>query len=96
MLVRIWKRSHQTLLVGVLNDTASLQNCLAVPFKTANESVIPRAGNSTLGRLSQRKLNFHKHFVVKSLSRVSLSATLWTIAHQAFFSCPWHFPGKNI
>lgn len=53
------KGSHQILLVGMLNDTASLQNCLAVPFKTANGSVIPRAGNSTRPRenlFSQRNI----------------------------------------
>ena len=46
------EKKSSNIAGGVLNDTASLQNCLAVPFKTANESVIPRAGNSTLGRLS--------------------------------------------
>ena len=39
---------------------------------------------------------------VKSLSRVRLFATLWTVAYQAPLSmgfsrllCPWDFPGKN-
>ena len=31
---------------------------------------------------------------VKSLSRVRLFATPWTVAHQALR--PWDFPGKNI
>jgi len=30
---------------------------------------------------------------VKSLSRIPLSATLWTVAHQLLR--PWDFPGKN-
>ena len=29
----------------------------------------------------------------QSLSRVLLSATQWTVAHQ--LPCPWDFPGKN-
>ena len=31
--------------------------------------------------------------VCSSLSRVQLSATPWTVAHQA--PCPWDYPGKN-
>lgn len=62
------KGSHQILLVGMLNDTASLQNiCSDLPFKTANGSVIPRAGNSIV----PEKTYFHKEtFVIESLSHV--------------------------
>ena len=58
------KGSHQTLLVGMLTDTASLQNCLAVHFKTADGSAIPTVGNSTCPRenlFSQRNILLLSH-----------------------------------
>ena len=36
---------------------------------------------------------YHPKKKVKSLSRVRLFATPWTVAQQ--FLCPWDFPGKN-
>ena len=41
-----------------------------------------------------RRKDTHACEEVKSLSRVQLFVTPWTVAHQALF-CPWDSPGKN-
>ena len=70
---QIWLRSNRnshSLLVGMKNDTVTLENCLDISYK-------PRHTPAIQSRINQFSL-------IQSLSHVKLFATPWMEAHQDF------------
>ena len=77
MLERVWRKGNPlTLLVGMQTSTATMENCMEIPWKTGSRTAI-WPSNPTAGHTHRGNQNWKRHVYPKFIAALLVIARIW-------------------